>query len=188
MPEGGEWKRKETVDKHWEINFHLRNECYWCEVYSAANVANNYMLFVYGDITRITLLLFSCLVMSNSLRPHGLWHSRLPCPLSPRVCSNPCPLSRWCYPIISSSISPFSSCPRSFQLILGSFPVSWLFTSVGQSIGASGSGSVLSINIHGWLSLGLNGLILLLSERLKSLLHHHSLKASILQFPAFFKV
>ena len=61
------------------------------------------------------LLLFSCQVMSDSLRPHELQHTRLPCPsLSPWVCSNSCPLSQWCHPTILSSITPFSSCPQSF--------------------------------------------------------------------------
>ena len=68
---------------------------------------------------------------------HGLQHARLPCPsLSPRVYSNSCPLSWWCHATISSSVAPFSSCPQSFPASR-SFPVSWLFTSGGQSIGAS---------------------------------------------------
>ena len=82
--------------------------------------------------------------MSNCLWPHGLQHARLPCPsLSPGVCSNSCPLSRWCHPTISSSIVPFSSCPQSFPAS-GSFPMSWLFASGSQSIGASAS--VLPMN------------------------------------------
>ena len=104
------------------------------------------------------LLLFSCSVASHSLRPHGLYHARLPCPSpSPRACSNPCPSSRWCHPTISSSAVPFSCC---FQLLpeSGSFPVSQLFVSGGQSIGASASASVL-MNIQGWFPLGLTGLI-----------------------------
>ena len=72
--------------------------------------------------------------MSNSLRPHGLWHTRLPSPsLSPRVCWDSYPLSQWCYPSIPSSVVPFSSCPQSFQAS-GSFPVSQLFTSGGQTL------------------------------------------------------
>ena len=70
------------------------------------------------------MLLFSCSVVSNSLRPHGLQHTRLAWPsLSPRVCSNSCQLSQWCYPTISSSVAPFSSCPQSFPES-GSFPMS----------------------------------------------------------------
>ena len=90
--------------------------------------------------------------MSNSLWPHGLQHARLPCPSpSPGACSNSCPLSRWCHPTISSSVIPFSSCLQSF-LVSGSFPMSQLFTSYGQSIGASAS--VLPMNIQGWFPLG----------------------------------
>ena len=74
--------------------------------------------------------------MSSSLWPHGPKHTRIPCPsLSPGVCSNSCPMSQWCLPTISSSVAPFSSYSQSF-LASGSFPVSWLFTSDGQSIGA----------------------------------------------------
>ena len=90
---------------------------------------------------------------------HEPHHARLPClSLSPRACSNPCPLSQWWHPTISSSITPFSSCPQSFQA-LGSFPMSWLFTSDGQSTGASASAPVLPMNIQGWSPLGLTGLI-----------------------------
>ena len=81
-----------------------------------------------------------------TLRPHGLQHARLPCPpLSPGVCSNSCLLSQWWYPTISSSIAPFSSCLQSFPAS-GSFPMSQLFASGGQSIGASAS--VLPMNIQ----------------------------------------
>ena len=90
-----------------------------------------------------------------TLQCHGLRHTRLPCPsLSPRVCSNSCPLSRWCLPTISPSVVPFSSCPQSFPKS-GSFPVSWLFPSGGQSIGASASASVLPMNFREWFPLGL---------------------------------
>ena len=75
--------------------------------------------------------------MSNSLQRHGLQHTRLPCPsLSLRVCSNSCPLSWWCHPTISSSITPFSSCPQSFPAS-GSFPVSWPLASGGPRVGTS---------------------------------------------------
>ena len=105
------------------------------------------------------LLLLSCSVMSNSLQ---LQHTRFPCSsLSPGVCSNSCPSSRWCHPTISSSVVPFSSCLQSFPAS-GSFPMSWLFTSGGQSIRASAS--VLPMNILGWFSLGLTGMISLLSK------------------------
>ena len=109
-------------------------------------------------------LLFSHSVVSDSLRPHG--HAKPPCPsLSPRACSNSCPLSWWCHPTISSSVIPFSSCLQSFPA-LGSFPVSWPFTSGGQRIGASASASVLPMNIQDWFPLGLTGLISLLAKGL----------------------
>ena len=102
--------------------------------------------------------------MSDCLPPHGLQHARLCCPSpSPRVCSNSCLLSRWCHPTISSSVAPFSSCLQSFPAS-GSFPVSQLFASGGQSIGASASASVLPMNIQDWFPLGLTGLISLLSQ------------------------
>ena len=83
----------------------------------------------------------------------------------PRVCSNSCPLSWWCHPTISSSVTLFSSCPQSF-LALRSFPLSWLFPSGSQSIGASASASVLPMNIQNWFPLKLTGLISLLSKGL----------------------
>ena len=80
-----------------------------------------------------------CSVMPDSLWPHGVQHTRLPCPLpSPRACSNSHPLSQWCHPTISSSVAPFSYYHQSFPA-LGSFPVSQLFASDGQSFGASAS-------------------------------------------------
>ena len=91
------------------------------------------------------------------LCPHGLQHPSLPCPsLSPRARSNSCPLSRWCHPTISSSVTLFSSCPQSFS-VSGSFPMSWLFVSSGQSIGASAAASVLPMNIQTWFPLGWTG-------------------------------
>ena len=101
------------------------------------------------------LLLFSCSVVYDSLWPHGLQHARLPCPsLSPEVCSNPCRLSQWCHPTILSSGLPSSACLQSFPAP-GSFPMSQLFASGGQSIRASASASVHSVNIQGWCPLGL---------------------------------
>ena len=93
--------------------------------------------------------------MSDSLQAHGLQHAKVPCPsLSPRVCSNSCPLTRWCHPTISSSVIPFSSCLQSFPAS-GSFPVSWLLASGDQSTGASASASVFPMNIQGWFPLEL---------------------------------
>ena len=111
-------------------------------------------------------------VVSDSLWPHWLQDVRLLCPaLSPGVCSNSCPLSQWFYLTISSSATPFFFCLPSFPAS-GSFPMTWLFTSGSQSIGASASPSVLLVNIQGWVPLGLTGFIsLLLQGTLKSLLH-----------------
>ena len=132
------------------------------------------------------LLLLSHSVMSGSLQPHGLQHTRLSCPSpSPRACSNSCPLSQWFHPTISSSVLPFSSCLQSFPAF-ESFLVSWLLTSGGQSIGASASASVLPMNVQ---DLGLTSLISLQSKRLsKSLLQHHSSKAPVLHHSAFIMV
>ena len=89
--------------------------------------------------------------MSNSLWPHEPQHTRPPCPLpTAGVYPNPCPLSRWCHPPISSSVVPFSSCPQSFPAS-GSFQASQLFVSGGQRIGVSASASVLPMNTHSGL-------------------------------------
>ena len=105
--------------------------------------------------------MFSHSVMSDSLRPRGLPHSRLPCSsLSPGVCSNSCPLSWWYHPTISSSVIPFSSCPQSFPAS-GSFPINWLFASSGQGTGASASASDLPMNIQGWYPLVISKVYLL---------------------------
>ena len=101
--------------------------------------------------------------MCDSLPPHGLYHTTFPCPSpSPGVCSNSCPLSWWFHPTISSFVAPFS-CLQSFP-VSGSFPMSQLFTSGGQSIGASTL--VFPMNIQSWFPLGLTGLISLLSKGL----------------------
>ena len=100
---------------------------------------------------------FSRSVVPNSLQPHGLQHTRLPCPSpTPEACSNSCPLSRWCHPTISSSVTPFFFFLQSFPAS-GSFPVSWLFQSGGKSIGASAS--ALPKNIQDWFPLGLTGFV-----------------------------
>ena len=132
------------------------------------------------------LFLFSHSVMSDSLQPHGLQHARLPCPsLSPGVCSNSCPLNWWCHPTISSSVAHFSFCPQSFPAS-GLFPMSQLFASGGQSIGASvsASASVLPMNIQGWFPLGLTGSISLLSRGLSRVFFSTTIKKH--QFFVFF--
>ena len=102
---------------------------------------------------------FSCSVVSDSLQPHGLQHARPPylSPI-PGVYSDSCPLSRWCHPTISSSVIPFFSCPQSFPAS-GSFQMSQLFASGGQSIGVSASTSVLPMNIQDWSPLEWTGWI-----------------------------
>ena len=113
----------------------------------------------------LNLWLFICWVTSDC-DSNGLKNIRLPCPLlSSGVCSNSCPFSQWCYLKISSSVTFFSSCPLSFPTS-GSFPVSQLFTSGGQSIGASASASIPPMNIQDWFPLGLTGLISLQSKGL----------------------
>ena len=110
--------------------------------------------------------LLSCSVLSNSLQPHGLQHTRLPCPSpSPRALWNSCPLSWWYHTTILSSVVLFSSRLQSFPAS-GSFPVRQFFASGGQSIGASASASVLPMNIQDWFPLGLNSLISLQSKGL----------------------
>ena len=124
--------------------------------------------------------------MSDSLPPHGLQHTSPPCSSpTPGVYSNSCPLSWWCHPTISSFVVPFSFRLQSFSAS-GSFPISQFFVSGGQRIGST-SASVLSMNIQDWFSLGWTGWISLLSKGLKSLLQHHSSKASMLWCSAFFK-
>ena len=128
------------------------------------------------------LLLFSHSVMSDTLWSHGLQHTRLPChSLSPGVCSNSCLLSWWYYLTISPSASPFSFCLQFFPASV-SFPMSQVFPSGGQIIGASTSASVIPINIWCWFPLGLTDLISLLFQgALKNLLQYHNLKESILR-------
>ena len=117
--------------------------------------------------------------MSDSLQHHELQQARLSCPsLSSWVCANSC---QWCHPTISPSVAPFFSCPQSFPAS-GSFSVSWLSTSGGQSCRGSASAPVLPMNIQGLFALGLTGLFSLLSKGFfKSLLQRHSSKALVLR-------
>ena len=133
---------------------------------------------LYSEAIRFILILFSefssvqfsCSVMSDSLRPHGLQHARPPCPSpTPGVYSSSRPLSWWCHPAISSSVIPFSSCLQCFPTS-GSFPMSHLFTSGGQSMGVSASTSVLPINIQDWSPVGWTGWISLQSKGLSRVL------------------
>ena len=109
---------------------------------------------------------FSHSVMPDSLRPHEPQHARPPCPLpTPGAYSNSCPLSRWCHPTVSSSVIPFSSRLQSFAAS-GSFQMSQLFASGGQSFGVSASTSVLPMNTQDWFPLGWTGWISLQSKGL----------------------
>ena len=123
---------------------------------------------------QFSLVQFSCSVVSDSLRPHGMQHTRPPC-LSPTpgVYSNSCPLSQWCHPAISSSVP--SSCSQSLPAS-GSFPVSQLFTSDGQRIGVSASTSVLPMNTQDWSPLGWTGWISLQSKGLSRIFSNTTLQ------------
>ena len=136
--------------------------------------------------------MFSSSVVSDSLWPQGMQKTRLPCPSpSPGACSNSCPLSQWCHPTIWSFVVPFFSCLHSFPAS-GSFLMSLLFASCGQSIGASAlaSTSVLPVNILGWFSLRLIDWISLQSKGLSRVFSnttvqkHQSLALSLLYGPA----
>ena len=115
------------------------------------HLGRNWILFWWAGPYSVQ---FSQVVISNCLQPHGLQHARPPClSPTPRAYSNSCSLSRWCHPIFSSSVVPFSSCPQSFPAS-GSFPMSQFFTSGGQSIRVSASASILLINIQDWFPFG----------------------------------
>ena len=130
-----------------------------------------------------SLLLFSRSVICDSLRSQRPQHTRLPCPSSnPEACSNLCPLGWWCHLTISSSAIPFTSCHLSFPAS-GSFPMSQLFASGGQSIGASASASVLPMNIQDCFPLGLPGLVSLQSKVLSRIFFN-----TIVQKHQFFSV
>ena len=148
------WSPKQTKSKYWQLELSKERKRDRA-MYSGAS-ASNFLIVVFVQL----------LIMSSSLWPHGLQHDRLPCPsLSPGVCSDSCLLSQWCHPTVPSSVTHFSSCPQS-SLASGSFPVSRLFASDGQSIGTSALASFLPVNIQGWFPLGLTGLISLLSKAL----------------------
>ena len=109
---------------------------------------------------------FSHTVVSDSLQPHGMEHTRFPYQSpTPRACTKSYPLNWWCHPTNSSSIIPFSSCLQSFP-VSGSFPMSLFFTSGGLSNLASASASVLLMNTQDWSPLGLTGWISLQSKGL----------------------
>ena len=119
----------------------------------------------------------------SCLRPHGLQHTRPPCPSpSPKVCPSSCPLHQWCHPSVSSSDTLFSFCPQSLPAS-GIFPMSWLFTSDHQNTGASASASVLPLSIQGWFPLTLTSLMSLLSRGLSGVF-----SSNTVQRPQFFGI
>ena len=122
---------------------------------------------------------FSCSVVPDSLRPHGLQHARPPCPSpTPGVHPNSCPSSWWCPPTISSSVVPFYSCPQSLPAS-GSFQLSQLFTSGGQSIAVSAATSVLPMNTQDWSPLGWIGWISLQSKGLSRVFSNTTVKIKL---------
>ena len=135
----------------------------------------------------IIVVQFSRSVVSNSLQPHGLQHTRLlSASPTPGACSNSYQSGRWCHPTISSSVVPFSSCLQSFPASRY-FPMSQFFTSGDQSIGVLVSTSILPMNIQDWFPWGWTGWISLQSKGLPGVFFNtHSAKASILRRSAFF--
>ena len=142
--------RKRCLHKLWYITYTMK--------YYSAIKRNEF------DSVLVRWLLFSCSILSDSLWPHGLQHTRLPCSSSsPRACSNSCQLSQWCHPTILPSVAHF--CLQSFPAS-GFFPMSWFSASGGQIIGASASASVLLMNIQHCFPLRLTALICLGSKGL----------------------
>ena len=140
----------------------------------ASWLSDSYFLTCHPMMDRAWSYLSSSLVVVQSLShvqlfvTHALQHDQLPCPSpSPGVYSNSCPLSQWCHPTVSSSVTPFSSCPQSFPAS-GYFSVSQLFASGDQSIGASASASVFPMNIQGWFPVGWTAVISLQSKGLSN--------------------
>ena len=153
------WNEKQQIKMHYSIK---RKSSDWIIFISGKQIFNTTNVFQFSSVQ------FSRSVMSNSLQPHGLQNARPPCPSpTPRAYSNSCPLSRWCHPIISSSVVPFSSHLQSFPAS-GSFQMSQFFASGGQSIGVSASPSILPTNIQDWFPLGWTSWISLQSKGLKS--------------------
>ena len=186
MSDNSEWNAHDESDKTNKITLNKVLEIKRLEKIQPINNKSLSVGYQQYETYFASVVFYCCylvVVLSNTLRPHGLQHTRLPCPsLSPGVCSYSCQLTQWYYLTILSSVACFSSCAQSFPAS-GSFPVSWLFASGDHSIGASASASVLPVNIQGWFPLGLT-----IQGTFKNLLQHHSLKASILRLSAFFMV
>ena len=159
------WKTKIDVYVHtWEYRYSNNFVQFLKNTWKTPR-RNTFMPYSFID-SQTGSVQFSHSVMSDSLRPHGLQHARLPCPSpTPGAYSNSCPKSQWCHPSISSSVIPFSSHLQSFSAS-GSFPMSRFFSSGGQSVGVSASATVLPMNIQDWFPLGLTGWISLQSKGL----------------------
>ena len=139
-----------------------KQELHWSEKCENSNKETE----IIENIWSIMLLLFSRQVVSGSLQPYGLQHTRLLCPSpSPEVCPSSCPLHQWCHPAISSSEALFFFCPQPFP-VLGTFPMSQLFASDDWNTGVSNSVPVLPTSIQGWFPLRLTALISILSKGL----------------------
>ena len=206
---GGVHERRASVAywRWWVRNIHII--CYrWVQAYlgdvarsvsdhcKRANTATKWVTQIFfcfpvhiKVIFTLSSVQLSHSVMSDSLWPHGLQHARIPCPSpTPRVYSNSCPSNQGCHPTISSSVIPFSSHLQSFPGS-GPFQMSQHFASCGQSTGVSALASVLPINTQDWSPFRMDWVDLLAVQgTLKSLLQHHTSKASIHWRSAFFPV
>ena len=158
---------RHAANSHWLSVLHVVMYIFLCYYLNSSHpLLSPLCTQVCSLCLHLHLSLFSQSVVSHSLRPYELQHNRLPCPSPyPGVCSNSCPLSQWCHPIISTSVIPFSSHLSSFPAS-GSFPMSQIFAKGGQNTGASASASVLPLNIQGSFPLGLTGWISLQSKGL----------------------
>ena len=145
------------IDLQYHVSFRCPAQQFSFYVYYVYIMYILYIYIKYGRgaslVAQFSSVQFSCSVMSDCLQPKGLQHAKPPCPSpTPGVHPNLCPLSQWCHPTISSSVVSFSSRLQSFPAS-GSFPMSQLFASGGQSIGVSASASVFPMNIQGWFPL-----------------------------------
>ena len=165
------------------LNFQTCVKCNFSQSYVWAHQVKSSVFWVVFLKNRMrSIFACCCSVVCCSAAP---WTAAHPASLSftvSLICSNSCLLSQWYHPTVSSSVTSFSSCPQSLPPS-GSFPVSWLFSFGGQSIGTSAS--VFPVNIQGWFPLGLTGWISAVHGILKSRLLHHSSKVSILWRSAF---
>ena len=183
------------ITMQWQYHWYSTPSCWGWQLLLPIIPTHPFVHFLVYECLKLISVQFSHSVISDSLWPHGLQHTKHPCPSpTPWVFSDSCPLSRWCHPTVSSSVIPFSSHLQSF-LASGAFPMSQLFASGGQSVGVSASASAHQVGISlfnehpGLISFRMDWLDLLAVQgNLKSLLQHHHSKASILQCSAFFIV